>query len=128
MLRLESDIVPYLMAAATGGLGKLPAPAWRGEAAICVVLAAEGYPGAPATGAIIRGAEADFGPEVEVFHAGTARQGDGTLVAAGGRVLNVCARGRDLAAARDLAYRVVDEIELPGGFCRRDIGRRALLS
>jgi phosphoribosylamine--glycine ligase len=127
MLRLGSDIVPYLVASATGGLGNARAPAWRDEAVICVVLAAEGYPGAPVAGAVIRGAEADFGPNVEIFHAGTARQGDGALVAAGGRVLNVCARGRDLAAARDLAYRVVDEIDFPGGFCRRDIGRRALL-
>jgi phosphoribosylamine--glycine ligase len=126
MLQLESDIVPYLAAAASGALGGLPAPAWRDEAAICVVLAAEGYPNAPASGARIRGAEANFGPDVQIFHAGTARRADGALVAAGGRVLNVCARARELSAARDLAYRVVDEIDFPGGFCRRDIGRRAL--
>jgi phosphoribosylamine--glycine ligase len=127
MLRLGSDVVPFLVASATGGLHGLPAPIWRDEAVICVVLAAQGYPGAPAAGAVIRGAEADFGPNVEIFHAGTARRADGALAAAGGRVLNVCARGRDLAAARDLAYQVVDEIDFPGGFCRRDIGRRALL-
>ena len=61
MLRLESDIVPYLLAAATGGLAELPPPVWRDEAAICVVLAAEGYPDAPEAGSVIAGAEADFG-------------------------------------------------------------------
>lgn len=126
MLRLESDIVPYLWAAASGGLAQLPAPVWRDEAAICVVLAAAGYPGSPATGTVITGAEADFGPGVVVFHAGTARRQDGALVAAGGRVLNVCARAATLADARALAYDALDQIGLPGGFCRRDIGWRAL--
>jgi phosphoribosylamine--glycine ligase len=126
MLRLENDLVPYLWAAATGGLQDLAPPVWRPEAVICVVLAAAGYPGPPAAGAVITGAEADFGPDVVVFHAGTTRRGDGALIATGGRVLNVCARGKDLSAARALAYKVVDEIEFPGGFCRRDIGWRAL--
>jgi phosphoribosylamine--glycine ligase len=126
MLRLACDVVPYLLAAATGGLADLPAPDWRDEAAICVVLAAEGYPGTPTAGGVITGAEADFGPNVMVFHAGTARRGDGALIAAGGRVLNICARGRDLAAARDLAYGALERIDLPGGFYRRDIGWRAL--
>jgi phosphoribosylamine--glycine ligase len=126
MLRLESDIVPYLWAAARGGLADLPAPVWRDEAAICVVLAAEGYPGAPTVGTPISGAEADFGPNVVVFHAGTARREDGTLISAGGRVLNICARATSLAEARALAYHALDQIDLPGGFCRRDIGWRAL--
>jgi phosphoribosylamine--glycine ligase len=126
MLRLESDIVPYLWAAATGGLDELPAPVWRDEAVICVVLAAPGYPDAPEVGGVITGAEVDFGPDVVVFHAGTARRPDGALIAAGGRVLNVCARARDLTAARALAYEALDRIDLPGGFCRRDIGWRAL--
>jgi phosphoribosylamine--glycine ligase len=126
MLRLESDIVPYLVAAASGGLDALPPPVWREDAAICVVLAAEGYPGAPRTGAEILGADADFGPNIVVFHAGTARRPDGALVAAGGRVLNVCATAPTLAEARDRAYRAVDQITLPGGFCRRDIGWRAI--
>ncbi|HEY2177867.1 MAG TPA: phosphoribosylamine--glycine ligase [Caulobacteraceae bacterium] len=126
MLRLDCDIVPYLMAAATGGLDGLPPPAWRDEAVICVVLAAEGYPDAPKSGAVIGGAEADFGPEVIVFHAGTARRADGALVAAGGRVLNVCARGKDVAAARALAYAALERITLTGGHYRRDIGWRAL--
>jgi phosphoribosylamine--glycine ligase len=126
MLRLDCDIVPYLMAAATGGLDGLAPPAWRDEAVICVVLAAEGYPGTPKAGGVISGAEADFGPDVMVFHAGSARRADGALIAAGGRVLNVCARAKNLAGARALAYGALDRIDLPGGFCRRDIGWRAL--
>jgi len=126
MLRLQSDIVPYLAAAAAGSLTSLTAPVWRDEAIICVVVAAKGYPEAPQAGAVIRGAEADFGDDVTVFHAGTARGLDGTLVAAGGRVLNVCARAKTLAAARDRAYAAIDQIDFPGGFCRRDIGWRGL--
>ncbi|MEO6339126.1 MAG: phosphoribosylamine--glycine ligase [Caulobacteraceae bacterium] len=126
MLRLESDLVPYLLAAATGRLHELPPPAWRDEAAICVVLAADGYPDSPVSGSIIRGAEQDFGPNVVIFHAGTARDADGTLRAAGGRVLNVCARGKSLTEARERAYAAVAAIDWPGGFHRTDIGWRAL--
>ena len=126
MMRLESDIVPYLLGAASGRLEDLPAPVWREDTAVCVVLAAPGYPEAPTTGTAIRGADADFGPDVMVFHAGTARRPDGTLISSGGRVLNVCARGSNLKAARALAYQAVDAIDFPGGFCRRDIGWRAL--
>ncbi len=126
MLRLESDLVPYLLACATGTLDQMPAPVWRDEAAICVVVAAEGYPDAPMTGAAITGAEQDFGPDVVVFHAGTSRDADGTLRASGGRVLNVCARGATLEAARDRAYAAVARIDLPGGFHRSDIGWRVL--
>jgi phosphoribosylamine--glycine ligase len=126
MLRLDSDIVPYLLACARGGLAALPAPIWRDEAAICVVLAADGYPQAPITGAVIDGAEADFGDDVVVFHAGVRRGDDGALVATGGRVLNVCARAPTLAQARDRAYAAIDRIAFPGGFHRRDIAWRAL--
>ena len=126
MLRLQGDLLPYLHAAATGGLAALPPPVWRDEAAICVVLAAEGYPDAPRTGAVIEGADADFGADVMVFHAGVSRDGEGRLVAAGGRVLNVCARAATLAEARAKVYAAVDRIRLPGGFHRRDIGWRAL--
>jgi phosphoribosylamine---glycine ligase len=126
MLRLQSDVVPYLLAAATGNLAGMEPPAWRDEAAICVVLAAQGYPDSPELGAVIDGAEADFGDDVVVFHAGTARRDDGALIAAGGRVLNVCARAATLGTARDLAYRAIDKIDFPGGFHRRDIGWRAL--
>ena len=126
MLRLESDLVPYLVASATGRLAQMPAPVWRDEAAICVVLAAEGYPQAPKAGSILRGAEADFGEAVNVFHAGTERNAAGDLVAAGGRVLNVCARGKTLAEARDLAYAAIAKIDWPEGFHRTDIALRAL--
>ena len=126
MLRLESDIVPYLLACATGKLSQMPPLIWSRKAAVCVVMAADGYPDSPVGGSIIRGAEADFGEDVVVFHAGTARDNDGTLRAAGGRVLNVCAVGETIALARDAAYAAVDRIDWPGGFCRRDIGWRAL--
>lgn len=126
MLRLESDLVPYLMACATGKLASMPPPKWRDEAAICVVVAAEGYPGAPKAGGAISGAAADFGPDAAVFHAGTKLDEAGVLRAAGGRVLNVCARAPTLREAKDKAYAAVDAIDYPDGFCRRDIGWRAL--
>jgi phosphoribosylamine---glycine ligase len=126
MLRLESDLVPYLLACAKGELDRLPPPVWREESAVCVVLAAEGYPDAPVTGAAITGAEAALGADVAIFHAGTARDEAGVLRAAGGRVLNVCARGEDLVQARSRAYEAVSRIDLPGGFHRTDIGWRAL--
>jgi len=126
MLRLADDIVPYLLAAATGGLSGMPEPKWRDEAAICVVLAANGYPESPRSGGIITGADADFGGEAVVFHAGTSRDADGTLRASGGRVLNVCARGATLHEARDIAYAAVGAIDFPEGFHRSDIGWRAL--
>ena len=126
MLRLQSDLLPYLHAAATGRLAELPEPVWRDECAISVVLAATGYPGDPETGSQIRGAGADFGPDVVVFHAGTATDPDGTLRAAGGRVLNVCARGPDVRAARERAYAAIGQIDWPEGFHRTDIGRLAL--
>ena len=126
MLRLKSDLVPYLMACATGRLHELPQPQWHDEAAVCVVLAAQGYPDAPQTGTEIVGADQDFGEGVVVFHAGTRRDGDGTLRASGGRVLNVCARGASFEEARQRAYAAVAKIDWPGGFHRTDIGWRAL--
>jgi phosphoribosylamine--glycine ligase len=126
MLRMADDIVPYLHAAATGGLATMAEPRWRDEAAICVVLAARGYPESPVTSSVIRGAGQDFGPDVVVFHAGTKRAPDGGLMAAGGRVLNVCARGATLQQARERAYAAVEAIDWPGGFYRTDIGWRAL--
>ncbi|HEY0650903.1 phosphoribosylamine--glycine ligase [Phenylobacterium sp.] len=126
MLRLESDLVPYLMACAEGRLAEMPEPTWRDEAAICVVLAAKGYPGTPVAGGAIHGADADFGPDVAVFHAGTTCDADGMLRAAGGRVLNVCARAATLREAKEKAYAAVAKIDFADGFCRTDIGWRAL--
>lgn len=126
MMRLADDIVPWLKACADGTLAGMPAPRWRDESAICVVMAADGYPDSPISGAIIRGADADLGGEAVVFHAGTRRDEDGTLRSAGGRVLNVCALGATLHEARDIAYAAVGVIDFPGGFFRSDIGWRAL--
>jgi phosphoribosylamine--glycine ligase len=126
MLRLKSDIVPYLVAATKGGLKDMPVPQWYDNAAVCVVFAATGYPDSPLTGSLIRGADQDFGDDVTVFHAGTARGDDGALKAAGGRVLNICARGATIQEARDKAYAAINQIDWPGGFYRTDIGWRAL--
>jgi phosphoribosylamine--glycine ligase len=126
MLRLESDLVPYLHACATGALKDLPPPVWRDEAAVCVVMAAQGYPEAPKSGGEIRGADQDFGPDVVVLHAGTRRDEAGALRAAGGRVLNVCARNAELKSALAQAYGALAAIDFPEGFFRRDIGWRAL--
>ena len=128
MLRLKSDLLPYLHACATGRLAELPPLEWHDESAICVVMAAKGYPEAPLKGSEIRGADADFGPEVVVFNAGAALSEEGILIAAGGRVLNVCARGPDLTTARQRAYDALARIDWPEGFCRSDIGWRALES
>jgi phosphoribosylamine---glycine ligase len=127
MLRLESDLVPYLLAAATGRLADMAPPVWRDESAICVVLAPKGYPGATdQAGSVIQGAEADLGEGLVVFHAGTSRRADGALLAGSGRTLNVCATGPTLRIARDRAYAAIARIDWPGGFHRRDIGWRAL--
>ncbi len=126
MMRFDGDIVPLLLACARGDLTKAPAPRFKDGTVICVVMAAKGYPDSPLEGSVIRGADQDFGPYVEVFHAGTRKRDDGTLVAAGGRVLNVCAYGADIAEARERAYEAIARIDWPGGFNRTDIGWRAL--
>lgn len=118
--RLRSDLVPAFLAARDGEIGQFDLRL-RPEASVCVVLAANGYPGRPETGTEIRGLEAAGAVEgATVFHAGTRRDG-GRILAAGGRVLGVTARGAGLAEARERAYRAVDAIDWPGGFCRRDI-------
>jgi len=125
MMRLKSDLLPALMATAQGTLGDI-ALDWHGDAALCVVMAAQGYPGGYQKGTRIEGlTEATASPDVEIFHAGTAREGD-SIVAAGGRVLGVTARGTDIPQAQARAYAAVDKIDWPGGFCRRDIGWRAI--
>jgi phosphoribosylamine---glycine ligase len=122
MMRLMSDLLPALVAAHDGVLKSFDLR-WHPDNALCVVMAAKGYPDEPSRGTEIRGLDAASGdPNVKIFHAGTRRDGE-RLLADGGRVLNVTARGSDLAAARDRAYAAVDRIDWPGGFCRRDIGR-----
>ncbi len=125
MLRLKSDLLPALLATTDGVLDAFDVR-WHDDAAIAVVMASKGYPGDYAKGSEIRGLDAAQAMEdVEVFHAGTARD-DGRLVATGGRVLNVAARGRSIAEARKRAYAAVARIDWPGGFYRSDIGWRAL--
>jgi phosphoribosylamine--glycine ligase len=126
MLRLDCDLVPYLMACATGRLNELPEPTWKDQDAVCVVMATQGYPGPAKAGSVIKGADQDFGPDVVVFHAGTSRGPDGELLAGAGRALNVCALGDDLAEARERAYGAIALIDWPEGFHRTDIGWRAL--
>jgi phosphoribosylamine---glycine ligase len=124
--RLMSDLLPALVAARDGVLDEFDLR-WYEEVSVCVVLAAKGYPGDPLRGTEIKGlADATRSdPAVTIFHAGTKRAGD-RLLADGGRVLNVVALGKDVAAARAKAYAAIDRIEWPEGFCRRDIGWRAL--
>ena len=125
MMRLGAQALDLLLACAEGRLHEAQVN-WAADHALCVVLAAEGYPVAPRKGSEIKGLEAM--PEDSfnmVFHAGTRREG-GRLLADGGRVLNVTARGATLAQAHQRAYAMVDAIDWPGGFCRRDIGWRAL--
>jgi phosphoribosylamine--glycine ligase len=121
MMRLDSDLLELMHAAAKGNLAKAEPPRFADEAALTVVMAARGYPGAPEKGGEIEGLDAVEG--AKVFHAGTALSG-GRLVAAGGRVLNVTARGRNVAEAQQLAYAAADRIRFPSGFYRRDIGWR----
>jgi phosphoribosylamine--glycine ligase len=125
MMRLKSDILPALIAAADGQLAHFDLR-WSDEAAVVVVMAAKGYPGAYQKGSVIGGLEKAGAVEgVTVFHAGTAVKG-ANIVAAGGRVLGVTARGASVADAQARAYRAVDRISWPEGFCRRDIGWRAI--
>ncbi|MEO0402456.1 MAG: phosphoribosylamine--glycine ligase [Pseudomonadota bacterium] len=125
MMRLGAQALDLMHAAAEARLADAQVN-WAQDHAMTVVMAANGYPGAYDKGAVIDGVDAL--PETSsqmVFHAGTVRQ-SGQLVAAGGRVLNVTARGATLAEAVERAYGMVDRIAFPGGFCRRDIGWRAL--
>ncbi|MBN8242098.1 phosphoribosylamine--glycine ligase [Nitratireductor aquimarinus] len=125
MMRLKEDLLALLNAAVDGQLAHVSAR-WRDEAALTVVLAANGYPASPEKGTAIRGLETAAADEnVEIFHAGTALK-DGVLVANGGRVLNVTALGASVTEAQQNAYRAVDLIDWPEGFCRRDIGWRAV--
>ena len=124
MLRLGEDLLPLLLAAATGTLEDR-AVAWTDEAALSVVMAANGYPATPRTGGAIGGIDAAEAGGAHVFHAGTRTESSG-VVAAGGRVLAVTAAAPDVAQAQAAAYRAVDTIDFPTGFCRRDIGWREI--
>ena len=134
LARLETPLAAVLFASATGTLGTLPPLQWRDDAAVTVVIASGGYPGAVRSGDPITGIEAaEALPGVHVLHAGTALQLDAPsdddaidgahLVSAGGRVLSVVGVGPDLAAARTAAYAGVEKIDLPFSHHRSDIAR-----
>jgi phosphoribosylamine--glycine ligase len=125
MLRLMSDLVPALLACSDGMLRNFDLR-WFPDAALTVVMAAKGYPGSYAKGSLIEGLDDAAQVEgVEIFHAGTMADG-GRILANGGRVLNVAALGKTVAQAQERAYAAIDRIRWPEGFCRRDIGFRAV--
>ncbi|MEX2296673.1 MAG: phosphoribosylamine--glycine ligase [Dongiaceae bacterium] len=125
MARLKSDLLPALVACTEGGLGHFDLR-WHDETALVVVMAAHGYPGDYEKGSEIRGLDrAGALDDVLVFHAGTKREGD-RILSHGGRVLGIVGRGADAAEARLRAYAGVEAVDWPKGFCRRDIGWRAI--
>jgi phosphoribosylamine---glycine ligase len=125
LTRLDADLLELIEASLSGKLDRMTMH-WRPGASVCVVMAAEGYPGTPVKGKLIRGvAEANQLPHTKVFHAGTARRDEG-LVTNGGRVLGVTAWGDTLLEARNAAYRAVEKIEFDGAKFRRDIAAKAL--
>ncbi len=125
MLRMMSDVLPALIACADGQLKNFSLR-WFDDVALTVIMATKGYPGDYGKGSVIAGLdEAAKVDGVEIFHAGTVAK-DGKILASGGRVLNICASGKTVSEARQRAYEAVDRINWPEGFCRRDIGWRAV--
>ena len=123
MMRLESDLAKLLMRTAKGDLAQTSAPVFAPDTALTVVMAAKGYPGTPEKGGKIQNLGRAEREGAKIFHAGTTEV-DGTLVASGGRVLNVTALGDSATEAQAKAYAAVDQIDFESGFCRRDIGWR----
>ncbi|WP_449470658.1 phosphoribosylamine--glycine ligase [Sphingobium chungangianum] len=123
MMRFDGDLVELLLAVAQERLAEKGPVKLADRTALTVVMAANGYPGTPEKGGAIGGIDAAEAGGARVFHAGTADK-DGVLVANGGRVLNVTASGSSVGEAQAAAYRAVDAIDFPTGFCRRDIGWR----
>ena len=125
MLRLKSDLVPALLASRDGQLKSFDLR-WDADAALTVVMAAKGYPGAYGRGSLIEGLDAAAAVDgVQIFHAGTKAK-DGRILANGGRVLDVSALGKTVREAQARAYEAVSRIHWPEGFCRHDIGWRAV--
>jgi phosphoribosylamine--glycine ligase len=125
MVRLKSDLLGALLAVADGSLAEQHLH-WHGDAALSVVMAARGYPGQYEKGTQIKGlGDAEQGEGVTVFHAGTKRDGE-RILANSGRVLNITARAPTVREARERAYAAIGKIDWPGGFCRSDIGWRAI--
>lgn len=126
LMRLRTDLLDVLEATVDGRLDQLEPLQWDPRPAVCVVMAAEGYPGSYRKGDPIRGLDdAENIPDVKVFHAGTALK-EGQVVTAGGRVLGVTGLGDSIASAKLNAYRAVKGIRWPGAWCRKDIGDKAL--
>ncbi|ABC64635.1 phosphoribosylamine--glycine ligase [Erythrobacter litoralis] len=125
MMRLQEDLAELMLACAEGRLGEFSDAKMAPETALTVVMAAKGYPGTPEKGGSIDLGQAQANG-AKVFHAGTKRDANGTLVANGGRVLNVTATGPNVSEAQRAAYQAVDAIDFPTGFCRRDIGWREI--
>lgn len=128
MVRLGTDLLDLLYACATGTLKQFQDKViWSSYVSLCVVMCAKGYPGTYLKNTVIREIDhADCQEKVKIFHAGTARGMSGDVIATGGRVLNVVAMGENVAEAQKRCYQAVDLIDWPEGFCRRDIGWRAL--
>lgn len=124
MMRLESDLADLLLACAENRLGSMEQARLSRDTALTVVMAANGYPGTPEKGGAIRNIEEAEATGAKVFHAGTALDGEGNLVASGGRVLNVTAQGKTVSEAQAAAYRAALAIDFPSGFYRHDIGYR----
>jgi len=123
MMRFDGDLVELLLAAADGRLADQGPVELADRTALTIVMAANGYPGTPEKGGVITGIDAAQAGGARVFHAGTAEK-DGAIIATGGRVLNVTATGQSVREAQKAAYKAVDAIGFPTGFCRRDIGWR----
>ena len=128
MMRMKSDLYEYVDAAVGGRLDSMPQIEWKYQTAVCVIMAATGYPGSYEKGKIIEGLNSDFGPDVMVFHAGTAMNPQGRIVTNGGRVLGVTALGKDAMHAISNVYSAVKKIrwEENGNHYRTDIARRAI--
>jgi phosphoribosylamine---glycine ligase len=125
---MKSDLYEYLNAAVDEQLELMPQIEWRDHTAVCVVMAARGYPGSYEKGKVIDGLNSDFGPNVMIFHAGTARDTQGRIVTNGGRVLGVTALGEDAKTAINNAYSTVRKIRWGKDeqYYRRDIAKRAV--
>ncbi|MEW6605755.1 MAG: phosphoribosylamine--glycine ligase, partial [Thermoproteota archaeon] len=128
MMRMKSDLYDYVDAAVDGRLDKMPPIQWKDQTAVCVVMAARGYPSSYEKGKVIEGLDSSFGTDVTVFHAGTARDTQNRVVTNGGRVLGVTALGKDARQAIDNAYSAVRKIRWGdnGHYYRTDIARRAI--
>jgi phosphoribosylamine---glycine ligase len=128
MMRMKSDLYEYVDAAVDGRLESMPQIQWKSQTAVCVIMAAKGYPGSYEKGKVIEGLNSEFRPHVMIFHAGTARDSQGRVVTNGGRVLAVTALGEDVRRAIDNAYSAVRKIRWGENdhYYRTDIARRAI--